>query len=118
MNEIYGYDNNIYKTSIGNISNSGLRIYEGNVSTSTGKVVVNGVEVTDIESWNKALDTFANLEQKIEEKDKQLDKYKNVIDKIKEIVNNNAFFDPAMPNCMALGQKSTLEIKELLEEVE
>ena len=45
-------------------------------------------------------------------------KYKNVIDKIKEIVNNNAFFDPAMPNCMALGQKNTLEIKELLEEVE
>ena len=48
----------------------------------------------------------------------ELDKYKNVIDKIKEIINNNAFFDHAMPNCMALGQKNTLEIKKLLEEIE
>ena len=107
MNKIYGYDNNIYETSIGNINNSELRIYEGNVSTSTGKVVVNGVEVTDIESWNKALDTFANLEQKIEEKDKQLDKYKNVIDKIKEIMNEDTYIE-----------KIYKHLEELLEEVE
>lgn len=62
---------------------------------------------------------YANfLYEELQKKDDEKDKYKNVIDKIKEIINNNAFFDPAMPNCMALGQKSTLEIKKLLEEVE
>ena len=85
MNKIYGYDTNIYETSIGNISNSELRIYEGNVSTSTGKVVVNGVEITDIESWNKALDTFTNLEQKIEEKDKEIEKLNNIINSYENI---------------------------------
>lgn len=45
-------------------------------------------------------------------------KYKEVLDKIKEIINNKAFFDPAMPNCNALGQKATLEILKLLEEIE
>ena len=50
--------------------------------------------------------------------EKENNKQKEVLDKIKEIINNKAFFDPAMPNCNALGQKATLEILKLLEEIE
>lgn len=49
---------------------------------------------------------FDNL-QAIEEKDKQLDKYKNVIDKIKEYVND-----------VIIDETYTNYINELLEEVD
>ena len=52
---------------------------------------------------------FDNL-QAIEEKDKQLDKYKNVIDKIKEYVKEWRESDGS-------GSYGTLELLELLEEV-
>lgn len=54
----------------------------------------------------------------IAEQQIELDKYKELLDKIKKIINNKAFFDPAMPNCNALGQKATLDILKLLEEIE
>ena len=44
------------------------------------KVYVNGIEIIDKDSWNKVIDTFKELQQ-------ENNKFKNVIDKIKEYCN-------------------------------
>lgn len=54
------------------------------------------------------------LYQKLEEKDKQLDKYKNVIDKIKELINHYAVEDEDYSKIYNQEEKDILE---LLEEI-
>ena len=45
---------------------------------TTDKVIINGVEVTDIESWNKAISTFSELQAKIEIYKNERDTYKRL----------------------------------------
>lgn len=59
------------------ISTSGITIYSDEVSTA-GKVIINNVEVTDIESWNKAISTFSELQTKIEAYKNERDTYKRL----------------------------------------
>lgn len=60
------------KVVISPANNFGITIKESDIPM--GKVVVNGVEVTDIESWNKAIQTFSKLEMELEEKDKEIER--------------------------------------------
>lgn len=63
-----------YKINTDIISTAGITIDSRNIPTSTGKVVINNVEVTDIDSWNKAISTFSELENKINNLQFKIDK--------------------------------------------
>lgn len=60
--------------------NCGIKLYEGDDDISIGKIVLNGVEITDTESWYEAINTFTRLENEIEEKDKEITRLNNIID--------------------------------------
>lgn len=65
---------NEYKINTDIISTTGITIDSRNIPTSTGKVVINNVEVTDIDSWNKAISTFSELQDKINNLQSKIDK--------------------------------------------
>lgn len=52
------------------ISTTGINI----TKYSSAKVFINGVEVTDTESWNKAISTFSELQDKINNLQSKIDK--------------------------------------------
>ena len=64
--------------------NCEITIYKGNVDTSTGKIILNGVEITDTESWNEAINTFIKLENEIDGKDKEITRLNNIIDELEK----------------------------------
>lgn len=66
------------------ITTTGINITKYN--TSPAKVFINDVEVTDIESWNKALGTFRELQDKINNLQFKIDKAIEYIEK--DILNN------------------------------
>lgn len=68
---------NEFKIDENFISTLGITIYPYETST-IGKVIINNVEVTDIESWNKALSTFSELQTKIEAYKNERDTYKRL----------------------------------------
>ena len=72
---------NEYKINTDIISTTGITIDNRNISMSTGKVVINNVEVTDIDSWNKAISTFSELENKINNLQSKIDKANEILDK-------------------------------------
>ena len=64
--------------------NTGIRVGNFVTSTSTGKIILNGVEITDIDTFNKAVDTFKDLQNEIEEKDKEIERLNNVINELEK----------------------------------
>lgn len=60
------------------ISTSGITIWPYETPLTTGKVIINNVEITDIESWNKAISTFSELQAKIETYKNERDTYKRL----------------------------------------
>lgn len=78
---------NEYKINTDIISTTGITIDSRNIPMSTGKVVINNVEVTDIDSWNKAISTFSELENKINNLQSKIDK---TIEFIKE---SNTYYE-------------------------
>lgn len=53
--------------------NREITIYKGSVDTSTGKIILNDIEITDTESWNKAIYI-------VDEKDKEIERLNAIID--------------------------------------
>ena len=97
---------NEYKINTDIISTTGITIDSRNMPTSTGKVVINNVEVTDINSWNKAISTFSELENKI-------NNLQSKIDKANEILNRPQFEKDNIPcNC----EEDIKELKDILKE--
>ena len=60
------------------ISTSGITICSCETPLTTGKIIINNVEVTDTESWNKAISTFSELQAKIETYKNERDTYKRL----------------------------------------
>ena len=44
-------------------SEGGLRISKDNTSITTGKVIVNGIEITSVEDWTKVTQSIVELQQ-------------------------------------------------------
>ena len=74
---------------------------------------LNGYNKQDLFNYGYLLESNQILCKDIEEKDKQLDKYKNVIDKIKEYAGELRLFDNE-----SVEFEISNNILELLEEVE
>jgi len=64
--------------------NTGIRVGNFATSTSTGKIILNGVEITDIDTFNKAVDTFKDLQNEIQAKDKEIERLNNVINELEK----------------------------------
>lgn len=64
-------------TTITNDNSCGIRISNEDISTSTGKIIINGVEITDVKSWEKVIST-------LEEKDKEIERLNNIIDELEK----------------------------------
>lgn len=69
--------NNKITTDI--ISTTGIKITKYDILPA--KVFINGVEVTDTESWNKAISTFSELQDKINNLQSKIDKAIEYIEK-------------------------------------
>ncbi len=81
---------NKYKINTDIISTTGITTDSRNISKSTGKVVVNNVEVTDIDSWNKAISTFSELENKINNLQSKINKAIEILnDGLKQLDERN-----------------------------
>ena len=59
------------------ISTTGINITKYDILPA--KVFINGVEVTDTESWNKAISTFNELQDKINNLQSKIDKANELI---------------------------------------
>lgn len=59
------------------ISATGINITKYDILPA--KVFINGVEVTDTESWNKAISTFSELENKINNLQFKIDKVNRIL---------------------------------------
>ena len=57
------------------ISTTGINISKYDILPS--KVFVNGIEITDVESWNKVISS-------IEDKDKEIERLNNIINELEE----------------------------------
>ena len=60
------------------ISTTGINISKYDIIPS--KIYINGVEITDTESWNKAI-------SKIDEKDKEIERLNNIINELEKWLN-------------------------------
>ena len=67
-------------TTITNDNSCGIRISNEDISTSTGKIIINGVEITDVKSWEKVIST-------LEEKNKEIERLNNIINLIKNNID-------------------------------
>ena len=99
---------NEYKIDTDIISTTGITIDSRNIPISTGKVVINNVKVTDIDSWNKAISTFSELENKI-------NNLQSKIDKANEILNRPQF---EYNNIPCNYEEDIKELKDILKEDE
>lgn len=99
---------NEYEINTDIISTTIVTIDSRNIPTSTGKVIINNVEVTDIDSWNKAISTFSELENKINNLQSKIDK---AIDKLERLLPMCI-----MPNNMLIhGTEKAKAIEETLD---
>ena len=66
------------------INNNGndLTISKDNISTSTGKIVLNNVEIIDTGTFYKAVKTFNELEKEIKNKDKEIARLNKIIERL------------------------------------
>ena len=88
---------NEYKINTDIISTTGIAIDTRNMPTSTGKIVINNVEVTDIDSWNKAISTFSELENKINNLQSKIDKAIEILEKRKKYIDDEELTWVEMP---------------------
>ena len=88
------------KITIGFKEQTGFRISEGDLTT--GKVVVNGIEITSVEDWEKVTKSLIKLQNNWNELKKWAEKeirqsgskydrwgYEECLDKMQELENNN-----------------------------
>lgn len=71
------------KTTTDIISTTGINITKYDILPA--KVFINGVEVTDTESWNKAISTFSELENKINNLQSKIDKAIEILGQYKHL---------------------------------
>ncbi|MBO6072146.1 hypothetical protein J6P59_00540 [bacterium] len=74
--------NNKITTDI--ISTTGINITKYDILPA--KVFINGVEVTDTESWNKAISTFSELQDKINNLQSKIDKATKKADELRKYI--------------------------------
>lgn len=83
----------------------------------SGKVVINNVEVTDIDSWNKAITTFIELENKINNLQSKIDKAIEYID-YHDVIYNNGYINEKHKFDKSINPKELLDILKEVENVE
>lgn len=77
-------------------------------NVSTGKIVLNGIEITDEESWNKAIVSLNELEKENEE-------LKEKINKAIEYIENNTYSSVAtMKTILHLQNDELYDLLEIL----
>lgn len=108
---------NEYKINTDIISTTGITIDSRNISTSTGKVVINNVEVTDINSWNKAISTFSELGKKINNLQSKIDKANELLEEILVVSDyeHEGRFRPVKGTTTQDVYKTIVKLNELLE---
>lgn len=73
-------------TTITNNNSCGIRISNEDISTSTGKIIINGVEITDVKSWEKVISIS-------EEKDKEIERLNNIINELEKWLKEENYKD-------------------------
>lgn len=81
------------------ISTTGINITKYDILPA--KVFINGVEVTDTESWNKAISTFSELQDKINNLQSKIDKAIEEIEYFElqaKHLDDNIYLDETLTN--------------------
>ena len=67
----------------------GLRISKDNTNIKTGKVIVNGIEITSVEDWEKVTQSIVELQQENNQLKDRINKAIEYIEKETEIYDKN-----------------------------
>lgn len=78
-------ENIISEFKISNLS--GFIISDSDITT--GKVIINNIEITTLDDWNKVIKSLNKLQQENKKLKEQLKQKENIINKIKEFIKRH-----------------------------
>lgn len=78
-------ENIISEFKISNLS--GFRLSDGDITT--GKIIINNIEITTIDDWNKVIKSLNKLQQENKQLKEQLQQREDIINKAKEFIEKH-----------------------------